>query len=67
MATGRDADVAPAMARPVLGGLLLEPLFTFIMPTLYCASMESKPRAGLRDELLEMSIDDAHLQNAVAA
>ena len=58
MATGRGADVARAMALPVFGGMLIEPFSSFIVPTLYCAYMEFKLRAGLRDELLEMSIDD---------
>ena len=57
-ATGRGADVARAMALPVFGGMLIEPLSSFIVPTLYCAYLEFKLRAGLRDELLEMSLDD---------
>lgn len=67
MATGRGADVARAMALPVFGGMLIEPFSSFIVPTLYCAYMEFKLRAGLRDELLEMSIDDAQSETAVAA
>ncbi|MEO8495940.1 MAG: efflux RND transporter permease subunit [Planctomycetota bacterium] len=57
-ATGRGADVARAMALPVFGGMLIEPFSSFIVPTLYCAYMELKMRAGLRDELLEMSLDE---------
>ncbi len=57
-ATGRGADVARAMALPVFGGMLIEPFSSFIVPTLYCAYMEFKLRAGLRDELLEMSLDE---------
>ena len=57
LATGRGADVARAMALPVFGGMLIEPITSFIVPTLYCAYMEFKLRAGLRDELLEMSLD----------
>ncbi|MEX0724977.1 MAG: efflux RND transporter permease subunit [Planctomycetaceae bacterium] len=57
MATGRGADVARAMALPVFGGMLIEPFSSFIVPTLYCAYMEFKLRAGLRDELLEMSLE----------
>jgi Cu(I)/Ag(I) efflux system membrane protein CusA/SilA len=56
--TGRGADVARAMALPVFGGMLIEPFTTFIVPTVYCAYMEFKLRAGLRDELLEMASDD---------
>ena len=37
--------------------MLIEPFTTFVVPTLYCAYMELQ--AGLRDELLEMSEDDA--------
>ena len=55
------------MALPVFGGMLIEPFSSFIVPTLYCAYMEFKLRAGLRDELLEMSIDDAQSETAVAA
>jgi Cu(I)/Ag(I) efflux system membrane protein CusA/SilA len=55
MANGRGADVARAMALPVFGGMLIEPFTSFIVPTLYCAYMEFKLRAGLRDELLEMA------------
>ena len=47
--------------------MLIEPFSSFIVPTLYCAYMELKLRAGLRDELLEMSIDDAQSETAVAA
>jgi copper/silver efflux system protein len=56
ISTGRGADVARAMALPVFGGMLVEPLTSFIVPTLYCAYMEFKLRAGLRDELLEQSV-----------
>ena len=38
--------------------MLIEPFTTFVVPTVYCAYMELKLRAGLRDELLEMSLDD---------
>ena len=49
--TGRGADVARAMALPVFGGMLVEPFTTFIVPTLYCAYMEFKLRAGFEDEV----------------
>lgn len=58
VATGRGADVARAMALPVFGGMLIEPFSSFIVPTLYCGYMEFKLRAGLRDTLLEMSLDE---------
>ncbi|MDA7980524.1 MAG: efflux RND transporter permease subunit [Pirellulales bacterium] len=50
LATGRGSEVAKAMALPVFGGMLIEPLTTFIVPTLYSAYIEFKMRAGLRDE-----------------
>jgi Cu(I)/Ag(I) efflux system membrane protein CusA/SilA len=50
LSTGRGADVAQAMALPVFGGMLIEPFTTFIVPTLYCAYMEFKMRAGLQDD-----------------
>jgi Cu(I)/Ag(I) efflux system membrane protein CusA/SilA len=52
-ATGRGADVARAMALPVFGGMLIEPFTTFIVPTLYCAYIELKFRAGLQDDYWE--------------
>jgi Cu(I)/Ag(I) efflux system membrane protein CusA/SilA len=64
LSTGRGADVARAMALPVFGGMLIEPFTTFVVPTVYCAYMELKLRAGLRDELLEMSLDDEPSANA---
>jgi len=63
LSTGRGADVARAMALPVFGGMLIEPFTTFVVPTVYCAYMELKLRAGLRDELLEMSLDDEACAN----
>ena len=56
-ATGRGADVARAMAWPVLGGMLVEPFASFIVPTIYCAFLEFKWRAGLRDEIWGDSLD----------
>ncbi len=50
LSTGRGADVARAMALPIFGGMLIEPFTTFIVPTLYCAYVELKMRAGLQDE-----------------
>ena len=51
ISTGRGADVARAMALPVFGGMLIEPFTSFIVPTLYCAYMEFKMRAGFQDEI----------------
>ncbi len=64
LSTGRGADVARAMALPVFGGMLIEPFTTFVVPTVYCAYMELKLRAGLRDELLEMSLADEASANS---
>ncbi len=51
ISTGRGADVARAMALPVFGGMLVEPLTSFIVPTLYCGYMEFKMRVGLQDDV----------------
>jgi len=51
LSTGRGADVARAMALPVFGGMLVEPFTSFIVPTLYCAFLEFKMRAGVSDQL----------------
>ena len=53
LATGRGADVARAMAIPVFGGMLAEPVTSFIVPTLYCAYLEFKMRFGFQDQLWE--------------
>ncbi len=50
ISTGRGADVARAMALPVFGGMLIEPLTSFIVPTMYCGYMELKMRLGLQDD-----------------
>jgi Cu(I)/Ag(I) efflux system membrane protein CusA/SilA len=57
VSSGRGADVARAMAWPVLGGMLVEPFASFIVPTLYCAFLEFKMRAGLKDELWDDAKD----------
>ncbi|MCH1494174.1 MAG: efflux RND transporter permease subunit [Rubripirellula sp.] len=44
IATGKGADVARAMAVPVFGGMLVEPITSFILPTLYCGYLELKLR-----------------------
>jgi len=59
MSTGRGADVARAMALPVFGGMLIEPFTTFIVPTLYCAYVEFKMRAGLQDDYWTIKEDEA--------
>lgn len=41
---GKGADVAKAMAIPILGGMLVEPFATFVVPTLYCAYLEWKAK-----------------------
>ena len=53
ISTGRGADVARAMAIPVFGGMMAEPLTSFIVPTLYSAYLEMKMRFGFYDELWE--------------
>lgn len=53
VSSGRGADVARAMAWPVLGGMLVEPFASFIVPTIYCAYLESRWHAGFRDEFQE--------------
>ena len=65
ISTGRGADVARAMALPVFGGMLIEPLTSFIVPTMYCGYLELKMRAGFRDrhwedDQQELSDDVAH-------
>jgi Cu(I)/Ag(I) efflux system membrane protein CusA/SilA len=67
VSTGRGADVARAMAWPVLGGMLVEPFASFIVPTLYCAYLEFKMRLGLADELWGEPVDDTHQQGRRAA
>ncbi len=69
LSTGRGADVARAMALPVFGGMLIEPFTTFIVPTLYCAYVELKMRAGLQDDYWTVDPPDhqpAGLQHAAA-
>jgi len=66
IATGRGADVARAMALPVFGGMLVEPFTSFIVPTLYCAFLEFKMKAGLRDEVWTESVEDYDEQRIAA-
>ena len=39
------------MAIPVFGGMLAEPITSFVVPTLYCAYLEIKMRFGFEDPL----------------
>lgn len=62
LADGRGADVAKAMAIPVFGGMLVEPLTSFIVPTIYSAYLEAKAAfASIRgDEELPANGDLQH-------
>jgi len=51
-AEGRGADVARAMALPVIGGMIVEPLTSFIVPTLYAGYLEIKIALGRGDTVL---------------
>jgi len=66
ISTGRGADVARAMALPVFGGMLVEPFTSFIVPTLYCAFLEFKMKAALKDEVWTKSVED-HDHQRIAA
>lgn len=57
LAEGRGADVARAMALPVFGGMLAEPLTSFIVPTLYSIYLETKMRLGFSDTLWDGTED----------
>ncbi|HEY8506414.1 MAG TPA: efflux RND transporter permease subunit, partial [Gemmataceae bacterium] len=46
-ATGRGADVARAMAMPILGGMMVQLVTLFVVPVIYCGYMEFKLRSGL--------------------
>ncbi|MFG0261829.1 MAG: efflux RND transporter permease subunit, partial [Novipirellula sp. JB048] len=59
IATGRGADVARAMAIPVFGGMLAEPVTSFIVPTLYSGYLEFKMRFGFEDPLWHGDEDPA--------
>ncbi len=45
VSTGRGADVAKAMALPVFGGMLVEPISLILVPVVYCAFQEIKSPA----------------------
>jgi Cu(I)/Ag(I) efflux system membrane protein CusA/SilA len=67
LSTGRGAEVARAMALPVFGGMLIEPFTTFIVPTIYCAYMEFKMRAGFPDAIwAEQESTDAEANRLAA-
>ena len=63
LSSGRGADVARAMALPVFGGMLVEPITSFIVPTLYCAYRELRIRAGV-DTVLPRTINVCDSQTA---
>ena len=67
LSTGRGADVARAMALPVFGGMLVEPFTSFIVPTLYCAYMEMKKRAGFADEVWDDDSESSSSEERLAA
>jgi copper/silver efflux system protein len=54
---GKGADVAKAMAIPIMGGMLVEPFATFVVPTLYCWYLEWISRLGLEPSLAT-NVDD---------
>jgi len=51
--TGRGADIMVPMAIPAFGGMNIEVMTMFVIPTLYCAIRESKLKAGTKDARLE--------------
>jgi Cu(I)/Ag(I) efflux system membrane protein CusA/SilA len=64
LSTGRGADVARAMALPVFGGMLVEPFASFVVPTLYCAYVEFKMRAGFQDQYWAPAEDEMPQETA---
>jgi Cu(I)/Ag(I) efflux system membrane protein CusA/SilA len=52
------------MALPIFGGMLVDPLTTFIVPTLYSAYVEFKMRAGLQDDYWTETENPDRLQEA---
>ncbi len=67
LSTGRGADVARAMALPVLGGMLVEPFTTFIVPVVYCGYLEFKMRLGFADESFVNPVDSQPIERRRAA
>ncbi|QDU52686.1 efflux RND transporter permease subunit [Gimesia panareensis] len=61
---GRGADVARAMALPVLGGMLVEPFTTFIVPAIYCAYLEFRMQAGLKYQAHTQNLPQTGSQNS---
>jgi len=47
--------------------MLIEPLTSFIVPTMYCGYMEFKMRIGLQDECWTESEDDDRLETKESA
>ncbi len=44
--TGRGADIMGPMSVPIFGGMMVELLTMFVVPTLFCAMMEIKKKVG---------------------
>jgi len=49
--TGRGSDIMLPMAIPSFGGMLIELMTMFTVPTLYCALKELKLKLGIEDRL----------------
>ncbi len=49
LATGRGADVARAMALPIVGGMAVELITLFMVPVVFCGWKEFQLHAGLGD------------------
>ncbi|HID23890.1 MAG TPA: efflux RND transporter permease subunit, partial [Planctomycetaceae bacterium] len=49
--TGRGSDIMVPMAIPSFGGMLIELMTMFTVPTLYCALKELKLKLGIEDRL----------------
>ncbi len=47
--TGRGADIMGPMAVPIFGGMMVELLTMFVVPTLFCAMQEIKNKVGSRE------------------
>lgn len=67
LSDGRGADVARVMALPVFGGMLAEPLTSFVVPTLYCTYLEMKMLLGLKDPLWDGDQDIPSEAERIAA
>jgi Cu(I)/Ag(I) efflux system membrane protein CusA/SilA len=56
--TGRGSDVMVPMAIPTFGGMLVVLVSVFLVPTLYCATLEARYRAGMLTEEERTSAED---------